>query len=175
MTRWQKIRVFAIAIAALALVAVWIAIRPRDHKLRLTACFDDVHGLNAGAGVRISGVDVGHTTSVRAHPESKDCTAEVKMTLQTPYLLAVPSDAVARIESGGLLGPEFVDIDVRGASARAAADSARLKTAPTIPALETIKTLVNAATAECAECNSKQEKSTTPTKPAPKVSNPSTP
>ena len=165
MTRWQKIRVLVIAIAALALVAVWVAIRPQAHKLRLTACFDDVHGLNAGAGVQISGVDVGHATSVQAHPERKDCTAEVKMILEMPYSLAIPSEAVVRIETGDLLGPVILFIDVRGASGPPVGDNARLKTVPTIPPLEVIRALVNAANAQCAECDSKLQKSRPANKP----------
>jgi len=165
MTRWQKIRAFVIAIAALALVAVCIAIRPKEHKLRLTACFDDVRGLQAGAGVQISGVDVGHATSVQAHPERKDCTAEVKMILETPYGLAIPSDAVVRIETGGLLGREILFIDVRGASGPPVGENARWKTVPTALPLEAIRALVNAANARCAEYDSKSQKSGPATKP----------
>jgi ABC-type transporter Mla subunit MlaD len=122
MTRWQKIRVFVIAVAALALVAV-IAIRPQEHKLRLAACFDDVRGLQAGAGVQISGVDVGHATCVQAHPDRKERSAEVKMILETPYSVAIPSDAVVRTETGGLLGPEILLVDVRGASGTPVGDN----------------------------------------------------
>jgi ABC-type transporter Mla subunit MlaD len=164
MTRWQKIRVFVIAVAALALVAV-IAIRPQEHKLRLAACFDDVRGLQAGAGVQISGVDVGQATSVQAHPDRKECSAEVNMILETPYSLAIPSDAVVRIETGGLLGPEIHFIDVRGATGPPLGDNARLKTVPTIPPLEAIRALVNAANAQCAECDSKLQRSRPATKP----------
>ena len=165
MTRLQKIRLGALAIAAMAVLWAWTATHSQQHRIRLAACFNDVRGLKAGAMVRISGVDVGYTKSVEAHPERKDCLAEVRMSLATPYELAVPSDAVARIESDGLLGPEFVQIDVRGASAPPAADNGRLKTAPTIAPLQAIKALVNAATVQSAECASKQKKSPPSTKP----------
>jgi ABC-type transporter Mla subunit MlaD len=165
MTRWQKIRLSVIAIAALGIIAMWIAIRPEEHKLRLIACFEDVHGLQAGADVQISGVDVGHATSVQAHPEMKDCTAEVKMILQTPYPLAIPSDAIARIETGGLLGPALVSIDVHGATGPPAGDSARVKTAPMTPPLDALRALVDAANEKCAKCESQLQKSRPATKP----------
>jgi phospholipid/cholesterol/gamma-HCH transport system substrate-binding protein len=165
MTRFQKIRVGAIAMAGLVLLVIWIGIRPKVHKLRLTASFENVRGLRQGASVRIAGVDVGYASNVEAHPESKDCLAEVNMTLETPYNLTVPSDAIARVESTGLLGAEFFDIDVRAASGRPTGDNARLKTAPTIPPLEAIKTVVKAASAECADCASKQQGSAPTTKP----------
>jgi hypothetical protein len=45
MTRLQKIRVGAIAMAGMALLVIWIGIRPKVHKLQLTACFENVRGL----------------------------------------------------------------------------------------------------------------------------------
>jgi len=156
-TRFQKIRIGLLATTALAFVAFWIAAGPKEHRIRLIACFENVRGLRAGGGVQISGVDVGHTTSVESHPERKDCLAEVKMTLDTSYELRVPSDAIARVERAGLLGDEFVDIDVRAASAPPIRENGHLKTAPTSDPLEAVKAAVKAAAAQCADCESKQQ------------------
>jgi phospholipid/cholesterol/gamma-HCH transport system substrate-binding protein len=82
----------------------------------LKSCFSDVQGLKKGAGVNIAGVDVGTVRSVRANPQNKNCPAEVEMALSTPYDLRVPKDAIAAIETTGLLGQSYVDIDVSQAS-----------------------------------------------------------
>ncbi len=82
----------------------------------LKSCFSDVQGLREGAGVNIAGVDVGTVRSVRANPQNKDCPAEVEMALSTSYDLRVPKDAIAAIETTGLLGHSYVDIDVSQAS-----------------------------------------------------------
>ncbi len=82
----------------------------------LKSCFSDVQGLKQGAGVNIAGVDVGTVRSVRANPQNKNCPAEVEMALSTPYDLRVPNDAIAAIETTGILGQSYVDIDVSQAS-----------------------------------------------------------
>jgi phospholipid/cholesterol/gamma-HCH transport system substrate-binding protein len=84
--------------------------------VNLTACFEDVNGLQVGAAVRIAGVEVGRVTRVWARPDRKDCPAAVAMRLSTPYDLRVPRDAIAEVSTEGLLGPEFVNINIQNAT-----------------------------------------------------------
>jgi phospholipid/cholesterol/gamma-HCH transport system substrate-binding protein len=83
---------------------------------RVKSCFTNAQGLKSGAVVRIAGVDVGVVRHVRANLQSRYCPAEVEMAISTPYVLHVPKDAIAGIESDGVLGPSYVDIDVAGAT-----------------------------------------------------------
>lgn len=124
-------------VAALVVVVgvlVLLAVRPRSpfrHRLVLKAYFTDAQGLRAGAPVRLAGVDVGTVTSVRARPEMKDAPAEVIMTLDPPYDFRIPDDSLVSVETDGMLGPAFVEIEVKGASGPPARPNAVLKAIPT--------------------------------------------
>ena len=99
----------------------------------LKSCSSDVQGLRAGAEVRIAGVDVGTVRSVRVNPQNKNCAAEVEMALATSYDLHVPKDAIAAIETAGVLGPSFVDIDISQVSGPPLENFGYLKSRSTKP------------------------------------------
>lgn len=121
-------------VVVVTLVLVLLVVRPRSpfrHKLVLKAYFTDAEGLRAGAPVRLAGVDVGIVRSVRARPEMKDAPAEVIMTLDPPYDLKIPDDSLVSVESDGVFGPAFVEIEVKSASGPPVRPGAVLKTIPT--------------------------------------------
>lgn len=121
-----------IAAVAIAAVVLPITLRPASHSLQLKCYFKDAAGLRTGAQVRLAGVEVGRVTSVRVRPELRDNPAEVIMTLQTPYELKVPNDSVVILQSAGVLGEVFPQIDIRGASGPPVGNGGVLKTAPTL-------------------------------------------
>jgi ABC-type transporter Mla subunit MlaD len=152
-------KVGLIVVAGLAIVGFWAIPHALRKPLSLGACFENVQGLRSGAGVPIAGVEVGRVTSVRAHPDRRDCPAEVLMVLSTPYELKVPNDATAEVFSEGLLGPECVAIKVENASGPPAADHAMLNTVPTVAPQRRLKRIdgVNrqaATRAQVASCQS---------------------
>ena len=102
-------------------------------RQELKSCFSDVQGLKEGAGVSIAGVDVGTVRSVRANPQNKNCPAEVEMAISTPYDLHVPKDAIVAIETAGILGQSYVDIDVSQASGAPIENYGYLKSKPAKP------------------------------------------
>ena len=104
-----------VATGLVALASLFI-LRSRFPRQELRTCFNDARGLRPGAGVRIAGVDVGLVRVVRANTENKSCPAEVVMDLSTPYELKIPRDSIAEIQTGGLLGPSLVAIDVTQAT-----------------------------------------------------------
>ena len=128
----RKMKVGLIVVSGLAIVGFWAIPRALRKQLKLGACFENVQGLREGAAVRIAGVEVGRVSRVGAHPDRRDCPAEVLMVLSTPYELKVPNDATAEVFSSGLLGPECVAINVEKASGPPATDHAMLKTVPTV-------------------------------------------
>jgi len=103
------------------------------HRQTLKACFNDVEGLRSGAEVRIAGVAVGFVGNVRPNPQNKGCPAEIEMRLATSYELHVPSDAQAEIETAGVLGPSFVNLDASQAFGVPAENYSYLKSRPTRP------------------------------------------
>jgi phospholipid/cholesterol/gamma-HCH transport system substrate-binding protein len=112
----KRLKLGLIVAAGLAILGVWTIPNARSKVVNLTACFEDVNGLQVGAAVRIAGVEVGRVTRVWARPDRKDCPAAVAMRLSTPYDLRVPRDAIAEVSTEGLLGPEFVNINIQNAT-----------------------------------------------------------
>jgi phospholipid/cholesterol/gamma-HCH transport system substrate-binding protein len=111
----KKLILKILAVVAVVAIIMIAADHFGRHRLDLKSCFDDVRGLKTGATVRLAGVDVGTVRSVRAQPENKSCPAEAEMTLKTSYRLLVPQDAVTGVETAGVLGETYVNIDVRNA------------------------------------------------------------
>ncbi|MGC2697155.1 MAG: hypothetical protein WA738_15325 [Candidatus Angelobacter sp.] len=54
------------------------------------------------------------------------------MFLQTPYELNIPNDSVVMLETAGVLGEVFPEIDIRGASGPPLLANGELKTRPTV-------------------------------------------
>lgn len=121
------------------------------HRLKLKSCFENVQGLRSGAAVRIAGVEVGTVGSVRPNPRNKSCPAEIEMQLATTYELKVPSDAVAEIDTAGVLGASFVNIDASRASGMPAENYSYLKGKPAAPPLsiEEIEKVARALIGPC--------------------------
>jgi phospholipid/cholesterol/gamma-HCH transport system substrate-binding protein len=154
----RNIRIGLIAVAALAILATWMFRPSWSQQLVLRACFNDVRGLRSGAGVRIAGVDVGRVAKVRARPDNKLCPADVEMKLNTQYELKVPTDAIARVQSAGLLGEEFVDIGVQDAKGPPATNDSVLPTEPTKSPVEELKALIMALNPQVPRAETKSTK-----------------
>lgn len=118
-------------VIGLAAIGILFVGRVGLHRLELKSCFNNVQGLRSGAAVRIAGVEVGTVGSVRPNPRNKNCPAEVEMQLATTYDLRVPSDALAEIDSEGVLGASIVNIDVTKASGAPAENYSYLTSKPT--------------------------------------------
>jgi len=89
--------------------------------LTLTAAFDRVDGLSAGADVRIAGVKVGSVTGLAIDPQ----TFNAMVTLRVEPTLRLPRDTSAEITSEGLLGGRFVAL-VPGGADQVLADGGRI-------------------------------------------------
>ncbi len=128
----KSILVLIVVVGLAAIGSLFIG-NLRLSRQELKSCFSDVQGLKAGAGVRIAGVDVGRVRSVRANPQNKNCPAEVEMALATAYDLRLPKDAIAAIETAGILGQSYVAIDVSQASGAPLENYGYLRSKPTKP------------------------------------------
>jgi ABC-type transporter Mla subunit MlaD len=126
----RKLILALIVIVGLVAIGSLFVNRVHYSHLDLKSCFDDARGLRASAVVRIAGVDVGTVRSVRAYPQNKNCPAEVEMVLTTTYELRIPKDSIAEIETAGLLGEVYVNIDTSQASATPIENYDYLKSKP---------------------------------------------
>lgn len=77
----------------------------------LRAAFPNVDGIEAGTDVRIAGVKVGRVSSIRLNPE----TYFAEAALSLPRNVLLPTDTAALIQSDGLLGGAYIELQPGGA------------------------------------------------------------
>ena len=127
--RWATALIVFVGLAAIASFAFLRLCS--GSRLRIGACFQDVNGLRRGARVRLAGVDVGAVREIRAQPTDQTCPGAVEMELR--HRLQIPDDSVASVETAGILGESFVEIDVTKASGPSVREGALL------PSKESVK------------------------------------
>jgi len=89
-------------------------------KILVHAFVDNAGGLRVGAPVRLEGVDIGNVTRIRVvhDPKRKLAPVDVSMKITTKYEETMKKDCEASLNTAGVLGEVFVDIDCRAASGR---------------------------------------------------------
>ena len=81
-----------------------------DTGYEVRASFPDVDGVAVGTEVRLAGVPVGRVSSVSLNPQTY--MADARLTI--PADIALPSDSAALIQSDGLLGGAYIQIQPGG-------------------------------------------------------------
>jgi len=116
--KWSQLRVgITVIVAALTLGFLLFLMSGTSGlftpRITLKSYFDNAQGLREGAPVRLSGVDVGNVTNIRIVPDKdKQFTpVEVTMKLSTKYRYAMRRDSVTSLETAGVLGETYLDID----------------------------------------------------------------
>ncbi len=85
------------------------------RKITIRAYFDNAGGLRVGAPVRVEGVDIGNVTAIRVVSGHGLTPVEVAMKISTRYSDYLRKDAVVSLNTAGVLGETFIDIDARAA------------------------------------------------------------
>jgi phospholipid/cholesterol/gamma-HCH transport system substrate-binding protein len=80
------------------------------HTATLHARFPEVQGLRPGAPVRLSGVDIGHVADVGFARDRSDNQIHVELQVSHDALSRIGQDAVAHIDTQGLLGDRIIEI-----------------------------------------------------------------
>lgn len=157
----------AVAVAALLIVVVghW----PTGHRLTVKAYFSNVDGLREGATVRIAGVDIGSVKSVHVRPELGQAPVEVVMMLNPHYEIRIPSDSTVSLETAGVLGATYAEINTASASGPPIGANAVLKTQATEQVtpqqfLEFVSKVLEKKNCDCGVQNEKAEHGPPPAK-----------
>ena len=113
--RWSRLRVgITVVVAAIALAVLIILMGSSTglftKKVHLYTYFNNAQGIRDGAAVRLEGVDIGNVTKVEVVPGAA-LPVKVEMKVTTKYQGGVRTDSVASLETAGVLGDTFVDID----------------------------------------------------------------
>jgi phospholipid/cholesterol/gamma-HCH transport system substrate-binding protein len=82
----------------------------RQSGYELRASFPDVDGIAVGTEVRLAGVKVGRVSDVQLNPQTY--MADARLTI--PADIALPSDSAALIQTDGLLGGAYIQIQPGG-------------------------------------------------------------
>jgi phospholipid/cholesterol/gamma-HCH transport system substrate-binding protein len=119
--KWSELRVGVTVIVAVATLMVLIFLMGGaagifSSKITLYAYFDNAEGLKVGAPVRLQGVDIGNVRTIRIVPDRPSAPVQVTMRVSTKYQFMVRKDSKATIETAGVLGESFIDIDSRAAT-----------------------------------------------------------
>lgn len=86
-------------------------------KVLIRSYVDNAGGLRVGAPVRLEGVDIGNVTHIRVvhDPLRRLSPVEVMMKITTKYKDTMKNDCEVSLNTAGVLGEVFVDVDCRDA------------------------------------------------------------
>src|SRR5579863_4593015 len=82
-------------------------------RITIKSYFDNAEGLREGAPVRLSGVDIGNVThiSIVNAKDKQQTPVEVVMKVSTKYSYGMRRDSVTSLETAGVLGETYLDIE----------------------------------------------------------------
>jgi phospholipid/cholesterol/gamma-HCH transport system substrate-binding protein len=102
--------VILLAIAFFSFVYSTAEIGKGSDGYKLTAAFENIAGISTGSDVRLSGVKVGTVVDQKLDPE----TYQAVLTFAVERGLKLPDDTTAKVTSEGILGANFVALEVGG-------------------------------------------------------------
>jgi phospholipid/cholesterol/gamma-HCH transport system substrate-binding protein len=133
--KWSELRVGLTVILAAAILALLLFLMTGTGgiltpRIKLRSYFDNASGLRIGAPVRLAGVDIGNVTKIRiVRDTNKQLTpVEVTMKVSTKFGFDLRRDSVTSLETAGVLGETYLDIDSSQAAGPFAKDEDELPT-----------------------------------------------
>jgi phospholipid/cholesterol/gamma-HCH transport system substrate-binding protein len=133
--KWSQLRVGITVIVASLVLALLLFLMSGTggfftKRITLVSYFDNAEGLRPGAPVRLSGVDIGNVAHIVIVPDKdKQLTpVEVIMKVSMKYSFNLRRDTLASLETAGVLGETFMDMDSSQAIGPPAQDGDTLPT-----------------------------------------------
>ena len=116
--KWSELRVGITVLVSCVTLGVLLFLMSGTRglfskRIMLQSYFDNASGLREGAPVRLSGVDVGNVIHIRIVPDKdkQQTPVEVIMKVSTKYGFNLRRDSVTSLETAGVLGETYLDID----------------------------------------------------------------
>jgi phospholipid/cholesterol/gamma-HCH transport system substrate-binding protein len=149
---YMKRRIAIVIGLAVVGVTPFCLLHLSSHKLILRAYFSDARNVRSGAAVRLAGVNVGTVKAVRIQPSIKDAPAELTMALDTGYDLRIPEDSVVVLQTAGVLGETYAEIEIAETSGPPVSTNAVLRSRQTDQlSLNQVIERLNAALKKCSD------------------------
>jgi phospholipid/cholesterol/gamma-HCH transport system substrate-binding protein len=102
------VMVLGMSVLALAIFSIGGGLHILEGSEELRAHFRHVNGLQTGAPVHLSGVNIGSVSSIRFPSDPRANYVIVRIRIVANAIERVRADSVAKIESTGLLGDKFL-------------------------------------------------------------------
>ncbi|MGA2414206.1 MAG: MlaD family protein [Candidatus Sulfotelmatobacter sp.] len=116
--KWSQLRVGLTVIFASLTLALLLFLMSGTgglftKRITLVSFFDNAGGLRIGAPVRLSGVDIGNVSAIRIVDEKdkRITPVEIVMKVSTKYGFNLRRDSLTSLDTAGVLGETFIDID----------------------------------------------------------------
>jgi phospholipid/cholesterol/gamma-HCH transport system substrate-binding protein len=130
--RWSELKVgITVIVGSLTLAILVFLISGTSglftKKITLITYFDNAEGIRAGQPVDLQGVAIGNVQTVRVVPGRPTSPVQVVMRVNAKFQPFIHQDSEATIETAGVLGESFIDIDSRKATGPVVKDGTELK------------------------------------------------
>lgn len=114
--KWSQLKVGVTIIVACVTLGVLLFLMSGTAgvfttRITIKSYFDNAEGLRVGAPVRLSGVDIGNVTKISVVGNKPLTPVEVTMKVSTKYGFGLRRDSVTSLETAGVLGETYLDID----------------------------------------------------------------
>jgi len=122
--RWSQLRVGITVVVGAVVLMILIFLLSGEigifsTKLTFKAYFDNSEGLKVGAPVALQGVTIGNVSDIRVVPDRQNQPVQVTMRVNTKYRFLLRKGTTATIETAGVLGESFVDLDTKNVKQKA--------------------------------------------------------
>lgn len=128
----RDLRVGALTLAALALLAVAILTIGQRQQIfvrhtRYQTLFTNVTGLQTGAAVRLSGVDVGFVEAIELPTDPEQNRITVHFSVDADYTERIREDSEVSIKTIGLLGDKYLEVRAGSSAAARVLEGGRVR------------------------------------------------
>jgi phospholipid/cholesterol/gamma-HCH transport system substrate-binding protein len=140
--RWSELRVGITVVVAAITLAVLVFFMSGTaglftSKITLFSYYDNAEGLRVGAPVALQGVTIGNVKEIRVVPGRQLDPVQVTMKVNTKYRFLLRKDSSSSIQTVGVLGESFIDIDSKTAKGKTV-DDGDILPATNAPALQDV-------------------------------------